>query len=819
MAATSLYEQFMLEMLNAARLDPAGMAARFGIALNDGLPPGTISAGPKQALAMSDILLATSDYHNDWMIANNSFSTVGDLGSDPGDRMAYAGFNDGEAFDWGETLHWKAFNANAGVFEDSVAYSLWREMFLDPESRAIMLNGEYNEIGISFANGIIGGVPTIRAYVIGHDLASSDERFITGGAFQPTIFEVTSPPTPIAGVTIASTDGTVVTNAAGGYRIAVSSDEQSVNLGGAHVTLHMPDENVKLDLIGNGHVRSSHTMTLHEGVRVGELLGIRDADLFTSADAGPVYLYGNAGTNRLVGNWSSDYLDGGAGADRLEGGYGNDRYIVDDASDVIIELAGRGADTVETTVSYTLAAGVSVETIRSEGIANEIRLEGNEFAQVILGNFFARNYLVGGGGDDSLHGSHYQDVLHGGLGRDVMWGSGGGDRYVYLSAAESGTGGGRDVIANWQENVDIWGIDDLIDFSQFDANTLLAGWQGLTFVGEGAATRTVGAGQLKYYQVHGNTYLVASVDGDDQADFQVEITGLHDLTADHFIGLATVAPGTPGNDTIIGTAGADTIHGGLGRDILTGAGGNDRFVFNTVAESQIGNYRDVITDWAVGDKIDLGQFDARTDIAGPQGFTFVGLGEATRIAAPGELKYYHVAGKTYLVGSTDGDTNGDFQLEINGVHHFKATDFIGLSNVRLTGTAAADTLNGTTGNDVLRGGLGKDTLFGGAGSDRFVYGSAAESGVAGARDVIKDWSAADRIDLSGIDARTATAGNDAFGWFGLGTATRTVDPGVVKYYHTSGNTYVVASVDGDNQADLQIEITGIHTLTVDNFIL
>ena len=47
MAATSLLEQYVLEMINAVRLDPAGWAARFGIALNDGLPPGTISDAPK----------------------------------------------------------------------------------------------------------------------------------------------------------------------------------------------------------------------------------------------------------------------------------------------------------------------------------------------------------------------------------------------------------------------------------------------------------------------------------------------------------------------------------------------------------------------------------------------------------------------------------------------------------------------------------------------------------------------------------------------------------------------------------------------------
>jgi Ca2+-binding RTX toxin-like protein len=142
---------------------------------------------------------------------------------------------------------------------------------------------------------------------------------------------------------------------------------------------------------------------------------------------------------------------------------------------------------------------------------------------------------------------------------------------------------------------------------------------------------------------------------------------------------------------------------------------------------------------------------------------------------------------------------------------------LGLRNARLTGTASADRLIGTTSDDVLRGGLGKDSLHGSGGSDRYVYGSAAESGVGAARDVLTGWWFDDVIDLSLIDAKPG-GGNDAFTWSGLGTATRTVEPGVVKYYWTSGNTYVVASVDGDNQADLQIEISGTYELTADNFI-
>ena len=47
------YEQYLLELINRGRADPAAEAARYGIDLNEGLSPGTISSDPKQPLAVN----------------------------------------------------------------------------------------------------------------------------------------------------------------------------------------------------------------------------------------------------------------------------------------------------------------------------------------------------------------------------------------------------------------------------------------------------------------------------------------------------------------------------------------------------------------------------------------------------------------------------------------------------------------------------------------------------------------------------------------------------------------------------------------------
>ena len=67
---------------------------------------------------------------------------------------------------------------------------------------------------------------------------------------------------------------------------------------------------------------------------------------------------GGAALEHLFGNGGDDMLSGvGPGADRLWGGLGNDTYIIE-AGDQVHELAGEGIDTVQSSITYTLAANV-----------------------------------------------------------------------------------------------------------------------------------------------------------------------------------------------------------------------------------------------------------------------------------------------------------------------------------------------------------------------------------------------------------------------------------------------------------------------------
>ena len=74
---------------------------------------------------------------------------------------------------------------------------------------------------------------------------------------------------------------------------------------------------------------------------------------------------------------------------------------------------------------------------------------------------------------------------------------------------------------------------DLIDLSAVDANSLAGGDQAFAFIGTGAFTNV--AGQLRYEQVGGNTYVYGDTNGDGIADFMIRVDGPHNLVLGDFV--------------------------------------------------------------------------------------------------------------------------------------------------------------------------------------------------------------------------------------------------------------------------------------------
>ena len=146
---------------------------------------------------------------------------------------------------------------------------------------------------------------------------------------------------------------------------------------------------------------------------VGHVLGAQIETLVLTGGAA-INGSGNARDNTLLGNAGNNLLDGGAGADTLVGGAGDDTYAVDNAGDVVAELAGEGSDTVRSAISHSL--GSDVEHLVLTGNA-AINGTGSETDNSLLGNS-AANLLTGAGGHDTLDGGAGADSLVGGQGND-----------------------------------------------------------------------------------------------------------------------------------------------------------------------------------------------------------------------------------------------------------------------------------------------------------------------------------------------------------------------------------------------------------------
>jgi hypothetical protein len=126
--------EYMRQLINAARADPAGTAARFGIDLNEGLPPGTISAAAKPPLAPNGALLQSIDGHLPFWLAKYTDPFADDIHSGLGDgtwmtRAQAAGYSN--PMGTGENL-WSLHDTAPLDLQASVDL-MFRKLFVDAD--------------------------------------------------------------------------------------------------------------------------------------------------------------------------------------------------------------------------------------------------------------------------------------------------------------------------------------------------------------------------------------------------------------------------------------------------------------------------------------------------------------------------------------------------------------------------------------------------------------------------------------------------------------------------------------------------------------
>jgi Ca2+-binding RTX toxin-like protein len=244
-------------------------------------------------------------------------------------------------------------------------------------------------------------------------------------------------------------------------------------------------------------------------------------------------LNGQGGDDYLLGGAGNDTLSGGSGYDRMYGGTGNDSYLVVDSTDYAYENGGEGTDRVIATINHQLRANVEELELAGTG---DLRGYGNAGNNLILGNS-GNNLLYGRDGNDVLKGNAGNDILYGENGDDMFQGGTGQDRHYGGAGADDFIFGGGDFAGMTSGTADrihdfVSGLDQ-IDLSAVDANGMVPDDQQFAFIGTGAFTGA--AGQLRYQQISGNTYVMGDTDGDGDADFWIRLDGLHNLQAGDFI--------------------------------------------------------------------------------------------------------------------------------------------------------------------------------------------------------------------------------------------------------------------------------------------
>jgi Ca2+-binding RTX toxin-like protein len=198
------------------------------------------------------------------------------------------------------------------------------------------------------------------------------------------------------------------------------------------------------------------------------------------------------------------------------GGTGDDRYMVDNYNDRITEVAGEGSDSVFASTSYKLADNIEKLTLTG---SSDIWGYGNA----------SDNVLTGNDGANKLYGLGGNDVIDGGAGIDQAYGGTGADTFVFADGDLGGASQAScDIIRDFSH-----AEADRIDLSGLDANSALSGNQAFAFLGTSAFTGS--AGQLRYEESGGNTYLMGDTDGDGTADFMIRLDGSHALTSGDFI--------------------------------------------------------------------------------------------------------------------------------------------------------------------------------------------------------------------------------------------------------------------------------------------
>lgn len=433
---------------------------------------------------------------------------------------------------------------------------------------------------------------------------------------------------------------------------------------------------------GNGtdtvRVKDSYALESTADIEILETFDATQMDNFSLTGSSIINeIRGNAGANRIDGGGTDGVVD------VLKGGRGNDTYVLYNENDTISEVAettagavSQGVDTIESTISRSLASYSNIENITLTGTANV-----NATGSATQTGQQANNKLVGNTGNNRLEGLVGNDTYTGDLGNDqFVWDGSGSDKvtdYKFvvgnadwidvsklgimdfdtlktLGSTTTALDGTKTTVFKYQSN----GVFHNLTVVGMDFEAIKTAVAGGALASTYFIFDTSTAGTTKYGYNGKNDYIFGG-DGNDTLN-----------------GFAASGTDTSSTDYLYGEAGDDTLDGGLGADQMYGGAGNDTYIVDNG-----------------GDAIKGETSTSGTDTV------------QTKLAS------YSLA------------TTANTYIENLSVHSSVATG----TTVTLIGNDSANTLTGHSGIDIMKAGKGIDTMNGGDGSDVYYVDHASDA--------------------------------------------------------------------------------------------
>ncbi|WP_146150891.1 beta strand repeat-containing protein [Allosphingosinicella deserti] len=563
---------------------------------------------------------------------------------------------------------------------------------------------------------------------------------------------------------------------------------------------------------------------------------------------------GTAGGNTLNGAAANDLLLGFGGNDVVNGAGGADIVIQDAASGGRDSIdGGAGIDTfavvgaagVEAFRIYTRAAAVAAGmTGLAASTEVVITRNGTNNAAIIaeLDNieelYINTLNVTAPGGGGPVAGDTIQIIgnFNGtSLNFNTITINGDeGDNTIDISTLESAhrivfrSGGGNDVIVGTLRPVDVIELPVGADVSTYlfstvnGITTLSNGTHSITFAGQGLpqvvagptppapGETSLGTSQDDIYLVDNySDIVVETIDGGtdevrtslghrpDQSFYLIP-EYVEKLTGTSQTGQAI--RDNAGDNVVQLGAGADMVlFDGGGDDSVTAGGGNDYIWYGT--------------EMTAADRTDGGAGSDTVGLIGNYNLVFaahslVGI-ERLSVVTGGTVP--DTAPTSYALTTVDANVAAGASLMVlgGGLQANETLSFNAAAetngNFNIVSGAGADTIVGGSGFDWIMAGGGGDMITGGGGIDRFVYRAVSHSSVS-ASDRILDLTAADRIDLAGIDANPLTGTDDAFSFVG-GSAFSGLAGELRAFQSTPGLWVLEGDTSGDGVADFRLELS------------